>query len=796
MQKFLRTLALMAFMVMPWAVNAQNTLTVADGTATNSNVPIHGLWSDAYLRCQTIYPAAMLEEAADAIGMNGGTISSLTYYLSSTASAAYTGTWEIKMTEVSASTLSGWQNVSGATTVYTGTLDATASPLVITFTTPYTYNGGNLLIEVNQIESGNYKSASYYGVSATGASWQGYNSSAWTSITGSAQNFIPKTTFTFTGGQPITCRSVSDLVTSNITSNSVDLTWADLNNTGATYSIYNGEQLLGTVAAGVYSYSVTGLEGNTEYTLSVVANCSESDASAAKSVTFRTDCDIISSLPWTEGFENVPSGSYQMPYCWSKVSTNNYPYSYNSNYRSGSRALYFYATTSSPDYLIAVLPELDVTTYPMNGNMISFWARTNTSSYTTYADATVQIGSMSDPTDASTFVVDSTIVIAPTATYSYYCIKLNKNSLATNAYAAIRLVKPSSSYCYLYIDDLVLDQMPSCWPVTDLTVDATTENSVTLSWNDADNVDGITYSVTYGDQTVSGLTSPATITGLTANTAYTFNVVANCAANDASNAVSISTRTLCDQSTPLTLPFTMGFEENEEDIYCWSAIYADENPSVNTMGIIEESGSRMWRFSSYSSSSDYNQYLATPVFASTEPVKVKFSHKAYGSYNDQIRVLYTTTESGDELLEATDWMRSETLTTDSIYLPATANRVIFHYYGSYLYYYYIDNIVVDVAPTHTVSFNYLTTDPGVTVGSAVAANAATYEGDSVLLTSTPATNMRTAGWYPGNLTSVEGVEAIAVDTNDLEILVTSDTTITVVYGYGQFEIKGITANEN
>lgn len=807
MQKFLRTLALMALMIVPWAANAQNnTITVADGTETNQYVPVYGLYVDDFVRSQTIYPASVIEEGAEAVGMTGGTISSMTFYLSSPASGSWgSATFSVKLTEVSAATLSGWQDVSTATTVYEGSLDGTQSTMTIEFTTPYTYNGGNLLLEIASLTEGTWKSASFSGIASTGASWQGNNGSSVAAITGSARNFIPKTTFTFTGGQPITCRSVSNLVFSNLTANSVDLTWADLNNTGATYSIYNGEQLLGTVAAGVYTYTVTGLEGNTEYTLSVVANCSDADASAAKSVTFRTECDIISSLPWTEGFESVPDGSYQMPYCWSKVSTNSYPYSYNTNYRSGSRALYFYANTSSPDYLIAVLPELDVTTYPMNGNMISFWARTNASSYTTYADATVQIGSMSDPTDASTFVVDSTIVIAPTTTYSYYCIKLNKNSLATNAYAAIRLVKPSSSYCYLYIDDLVLDQMPSCWPVTNLAVDATTSNSVTLSWNDVENTEGVTYTVTYGDQSISGLSSPATITGLTANTPYTFSVVANCSANDASTAESIDARTLCDENYARTLPYAMGFESSEEDINCWTvdgngtwAIGLGDN-STSTGTHTGEYNAKINHFSTGDATK-----LITPVIdlTSVESAMLTFWHvqRNWSGDQDELRVYYRTAASEDWTLipgaEFTDEISTWTESRFVLPNPSATYQIAFEFTDGYGYGVSIDDIEIVETPRHTVAFNYLLTDEGVALGSAVADNVNPYWNSTVTLTSTPATNMRTAGWYPGNLTSVEGVEAIAVDTNDLKILVTSDTTITVVYGYGQFEIKGITANEN
>ena len=59
---------------------AQLTLTVADGMETNQFVPIYGLYTDAYLRCQVVYPAA------DLAGMTGGTITALTFYLSSPAS--------------------------------------------------------------------------------------------------------------------------------------------------------------------------------------------------------------------------------------------------------------------------------------------------------------------------------------------------------------------------------------------------------------------------------------------------------------------------------------------------------------------------------------------------------------------------------------------------------------------------------------------------------------------------------------------------------------------------------------
>lgn len=802
MQKFLRTLALMALMIVPWAANAQNnTITVADGTETNQYVPVYGLYVDDFVRSQTIYPASVIEEGAEAVGMTGGTISSMTFYLSTPATASWgSATFSVKLAEVSAATLSGWQDVSTATTVYEGSLDGTQSTMTIEFTTPYTYNGGNLLLEIASLTEGTWKSANFSGIASTGASWQGNNSSSVAAITGSARNFIPKTTFTFTGGQPITCRSVSNLVFSNLTANSVDLTWADLNNTGATYSIYNGEQLLGTVAAGVYSYTVTGLEGNTEYTLSVVANCSESDASAAKSVTFRTECDIISSLPWTEGFEAAPDGSYQMPYCWTRPSSGNYPYSYaNSTYSTysynGERCLYLYASGTSSYY--AVTPQVDVTNYPMNANMVTFWARTNN----TTSEFSVEVGTMTDPNDVSTFTTLQTISVQGN-TYTKYIAKLT-NATATDSYIALKLTRTAGSYSYLYIDDLTVDVMPSCWPVESITATSIDFTSATIAWVGSEDNDASTVYNVYNGETLvaSGVTSPYTLTGLEMDQTYEISVVADCGNNDLANATSITfTHGYCmpnpssrdnDGLTNVTFGTFMTVNNNDHPqsapfygnhaTMIGSAILGSESfPMSITWGTGYTYGTIVWIDWNNNLAFEDSEIVYTGTSTNDNPATLEFNVTLpEGTVEGNYRVRVAGADSYFDSYIGGDAEADHDPCFTSTYAAAE----------DYTLY-------VGPAPEHTVSFNYLVTEEGVDMGTAAAAVETIHWGDSVVLTSTPATNMRTAGWYPGNLTSVEGVEAIAVDTNDLKILVTSDTTITVVYGYGQFEIKGITANEN
>ncbi len=181
------TMLLFAFM----GTMRADEVTVCDGTATNDYVPVYGLYADTQ-GCQSEFVIPASE-----IGiLPGGQISKLTFYLSTPATAAWTATFQVYMTEIEGTTLSAFVGPSGCTQVYQGALNGTGSTMEVVFDNDYTYNGGNLLIGTFVSTAGNYKSAKFYGVTAAGASIQ-RNSS-----TGSPnqRNFLPKTTFEFVQG--------------------------------------------------------------------------------------------------------------------------------------------------------------------------------------------------------------------------------------------------------------------------------------------------------------------------------------------------------------------------------------------------------------------------------------------------------------------------------------------------------------------------------------------------------------------------------------------------------------------
>ena len=159
----------------------------------------------------------------------------------------------------------------------------------------------------------------------------------------------------------------------------------------------------------------------------------------------------------------------------------------------------------------------------------------------------------------------------------------------------------------------------------------------------------------------------------------------------------------------IVIPFTEGFEST---IDCWTMVSIDP-VNDNYFGIYADAnayeGSYDFRFSSYSSASDYNQYLITPELTlnANETYTVNFYYKGYNA-NENFKVMYSTTTndlSSFTMLAdynsnvATSWTQAAHV------LPAGTKYVAINYYGNYQYYLYVDNFSIEAlsAPNVTVS---------------------------------------------------------------------------------------------
>lgn len=181
------------------------TITVYEGATKNNRMPLFIYYYDAFTKCQYVIPASDLAE------MSGNEITQLKYYFDKNQyrdqsySTQYAYPWttdvmvDIYMTEVNYTTISSYVDKSSAQSVYTGYITCEANgEATIVLDTPYQYNGGNLLIGVENQSKGDYNNVYCYGQTISGASICGYTyGNNPSSISVSQQSFIPQTTFTY-----------------------------------------------------------------------------------------------------------------------------------------------------------------------------------------------------------------------------------------------------------------------------------------------------------------------------------------------------------------------------------------------------------------------------------------------------------------------------------------------------------------------------------------------------------------------------------------------------------------------
>lgn len=169
-------------------------ITVCNGTDMNEYVPIYGLNFDAQTHTsQMIYPTEMLTE------LKGHKITSLTFYpnqeINIKLGKAVVSLMETEQTKFESEALVTGNFTDVATWVPSGADEA----LTLTFTTPYLYRGGNLMVQVNKTESGEGVSGTYqsglkfYGTNQTED--VAYHKNSAYNNNSKLVKFLPKATF-------------------------------------------------------------------------------------------------------------------------------------------------------------------------------------------------------------------------------------------------------------------------------------------------------------------------------------------------------------------------------------------------------------------------------------------------------------------------------------------------------------------------------------------------------------------------------------------------------------------------
>ena len=177
-----------ALMALAMTVSAQaDVLTVNDDVATNEYSPVYGYYYDTpgYI-VQTILPEADLTE------MKGGLISSMKFYVAGENGNLLNGGKLAVSLGTTTRTSFGSTDPLEVTPVAEITMTLGEPEVVVDFTEPFFYEGGNLVIETKVVEKGNYPTNYFLGKASNVANvlLKGNYSS-------STSGFYPKTTFTY-----------------------------------------------------------------------------------------------------------------------------------------------------------------------------------------------------------------------------------------------------------------------------------------------------------------------------------------------------------------------------------------------------------------------------------------------------------------------------------------------------------------------------------------------------------------------------------------------------------------------
>ena len=416
----------------------------------------------------------------------------------------------------------------------------------------------------------------------------------------------------FTIEEQPACPIPNNIAASDVTANSATLTWQG---TGNSYTVYYGTGTNTTTmdSRTVYDDSVTltGLSSYTVYNVYIVSHCTGGSSSGLSQMyTFQTECNMVSTLPFTEGFEGYTSGSFTLP-CWKHYSVNNYP-SVTATYHTGNRGLYWYRAANTERQYI-VMPGF---IFDVNTLEVRFWGRTSSSSY----HPAFEVGVMDSPTDTASFVSVGTINVEGSTWVEY--IQPLSYYTGTGHYIALR--SAFNTIAAAYLDDITVDVAPTCATPIDVTVSNITTHTATVSWTGL--IDN--YVVAYGtgtdpsamdSMTVNG--STVTLTGLAGNTTYNLFVRSVCSGGRSTWSPMVSFTTECEL---LEMPYVEGFESynttgssnNNFSVDCWHRFSNGTtyySPYVGNSTVCRHAGNRglYWNMAN-NTSYGTSQYVVLP----------------------------------------------------------------------------------------------------------------------------------------------------------------------------------------
>ncbi|MCQ2284430.1 MAG: choice-of-anchor J domain-containing protein, partial [Bacteroidales bacterium] len=676
MKKVLCFLLALVMSAMTLTLSAQETLTVAEGNATNTYIPVYGLYCDAYLHSQIIYPESMLQD------MVGSTITSMTFYANNSSMVWENTSFEVKVGTTSSSSLSssGW-NPDAETSVYSGTLSISNSQMRIEFEESFPYAGDNLIVEILTLQTGTYHSNEFVGLYSSNGSAYGYSYSSAALATPSTTNFIPKTTFEYSTSGAF-CAKPKNISFSGLNDNSVLMDWiaggeeteweiyvttteTDVpdENTAATYTTY------------VPSYSFSGLTTSTKYYVYLRSACAPGFYSGWKATSFMTS-QVPAQLPYLCDFEDADENSN-----WSLINdgqTNQWFIGNATNHTDdGENGLYIsddngitnqYTHTNSAAYAYRDIQ------FPESTNDFIFscqWKNQGESQY--YESLRIYIGSPEEVT-AGEGNSSGGVFTQATLLGSYYgsgnawneaSFLLPKETYANNTFRIYFFFysdNSGGSNPPAAIDDINIKEI-TCPTIDSVVVENITSTAADFTaYTPNGQTDFMLYYKLPTDSAYTEVamnTAPFTLDNLVPGSVYKYYMKSDCGNEDYGFATPVSTfMTQC--ATISTFPWTESFESYWEDVVapgelpaplCWfnfsesnySYYYWAYSSSMAHTG----NGAANFYGGYYTPSSSYshNDWLVSPVLELTGNERVNFFVTCVDTYYGDDIAVYVIDEN-------------------------------------------------------------------------------------------------------------------------------------------------------
>lgn len=620
-------LILLLAIIMPWQAKSQETLTVYNGTDDNQYVPMYGNYFDDYTKSECIIPASELT------GMDGGTITGLTFYakmVATTNSSWGAANQKVFIKEVTETTLGGsFSGIEGATIVFDGllTMPTTSTDgYTITFSEEYVYNGGNLLIGVYNDDDGSYNNVKWYGVNnlTSGVSAYGYNSSSLANVSYTAQGFLPKTTFTYEPAGGVSCAKPKNFNATGITAYEATLTWTagDEESNWDVFVTTDSEVVPDDNTTPTYqvttcSKDLTGLTAQTTYYAYVRANCGGDYSKWVKKIfsTTRVALNVDAEHSYSQDFDtsndwSLINGTLTNTWCWGSATNN-----------GGSKAMYIsndggttnaYSTNSTATVYASKLFNFAQGTYTVVYDWIAYGESNCDYVRVALAPGDVDFtAGTSAPSIPNTWIVldggnklhlkdswqSQTAEVAVNGTYTMVFIWRNDSSTGTQPPAAI--------------DNISISFMTCPRPTLSYVSNSNTAYTGSVSWTGST---ADAYEVAYrptndfdpSDYTLTDVTRVQlenvseytyTLQNLTPETKYYIYIQANCGSEDGvsswSNRVTFTTLATClapsyltDESvtsTSVNLSWTKGADDQD----AWQFRYKKTNDTDYNYVLVE-----------------------------------------------------------------------------------------------------------------------------------------------------------------------------------------------------------------